>query len=1110
MKKDNNGVWRFAFTRRTEAIKIATVLFFFILVPVQGLRAQTTLGSAAVSGTVTDPSGGFVPAARVLLIDMARNFSRETVTDSAGSFLFPSVAPAVYSLRVTKEGFAAYDVQDVRVEVGQRANLNVILKLGQVSTVVSVSAGKQVLLETQSNALGTVVDSTRVQSLPLNGRNFLQLAVITAGVETPVGTSLAAITQTGHPDRGIIIDGQVSSATGYAIDGIATRGGRVGESAVNVSIADIDQFKVQQSFFMPDQGPNPGLVNVTTKSGTNQIHGQAFEFVRNDAMDARSFFSPEPESLKRNQFGGAVGGPIRKDKMWFFANYEGLRQVSAGVASGYTPTAAMFSGDFSGLSTPIYNPLTFDSTTGKREAFAGNVIPASMINPVSKALLKYYLSGASLAETPSNIFGYPRTILNDDTYGGRIDAALTDRQTLYGQYIHENSPATTPGLMPLTGSYYPIQNDLVAIQYAYALRPNLINTFLIGGVRNYALDANPALSLPSIGAAVGITNPVDGHGVPEVSLQGYTGFGDANGTLGNIDNQYQLNDGLNYIRGTHDLQFGAGIHYIRTWQENASANANGSLTFLPQFSAQLVTNAEGNLTPETGTGNAFADFLLGMPNETYTEGLPMIPYRYTEFMPYFADTWKLTRSLTLNYGISWFLSTIPNPQGKYHEWSHAFDPQTGLLTYAALGQVSPEIMSTAYNHFTPRFGFAWQPHFLPNTVIRSGIGVYFFEDNLIELQGGMIAPPYTTGNTYTNSETNPQPTYVLGTNVFPPPSPLPLSTTFAASLPSPITAFVLNPTGRAPYATQWNFSVQHALSPRDAIEVDYIGSGSHKLQTRYDPSMCVPLPDLQCNKATSPYPRYAQLLYLDFAGNSTYDALVAKYRRHVASGLNFNADYTFGKALGDTEGVANINQIATCRSCDMAPTDSDQTESAVFSTVYDFPLGRGRRFGANMPLAADLVLGGWELTGIITFATGTPITFTSPNTTGVPNTTIHPDRLCNGADSELSGNLRSDGFVDFNTACFASPPTGYFGNANRNPLFGPGQNNWDLGVFKTFPLHFVSENAELELRGEFFNAFNHAQFGLPNANTGAGINFGKISSEASDPREIQIAAKILF
>jgi hypothetical protein len=367
--------------------------FLLILATAVMLPAQATLGSAAVSGTVVDSSGGAIPEARVALTDTARGFSRDTVTNSAGSYLFPSVPPGIYSLRVTKPSFDLYELRDIHIEVGQLATLNVSLKIGQTSTIVSVSAEKVILLETESNAIGTVVDSARVESLPLNGRDFLQLALITAGAAAPAGRSTGNLTQIGHPDRGVIIDGVMESATGYSINGIETRGGRVGESALNLSVADIDQFKVQQSFFMPDQGPNPSLVNVTTKGGTNEIHGQAFEFVRNGGMDARNFFSPGPEPLKRNQFGAAVGGPIRKDRIWAFANYEGLRQIDSSSASAYTPTAAMFGGNFSQVAQVVYDPNTFSAATGKRQPFSNNVIPVSRINPVSGALLKYYLPG---------------------------------------------------------------------------------------------------------------------------------------------------------------------------------------------------------------------------------------------------------------------------------------------------------------------------------------------------------------------------------------------------------------------------------------------------------------------------------------------------------------------------------------------------------------------------------------------------------------------------------------------------------------------------------------------------------------------------------------------
>jgi hypothetical protein len=394
------------------------------------LQGQATLGSATIGGTVRDASGAAVPEAKVVLTETARGLSRETTTNSAGSFLFPSVAPGVYFLRVTKEAFDSYELKGIQVEVGQLATLDVSLKVGQISTVVSVSAEKVILLETESNAIGTVVDSAQVESLPLNGRDFLQLALMTGGFNAPTGRSDVLSGQVGHPDRGVIIDGNMATTTGYTINGIATRGGRLGESSLNLSIASIDQFKVQESFFMPDQGPNPSLVNVTTKGGSNQFHGQAFEFVRNQYFDARNFFAVTPQDLKRNQFGAAGGGPIRKDKIWFFANYEGLRQIQAFAANAYTPTGAMFAGDFTQAGQIIYDPATFSADTGKRQPFPNNVIPSNRFNSVSTALLKYYLPGASLTERPSNLFASPRNTLNDDQYGVRVDAALTDRQKL--------------------------------------------------------------------------------------------------------------------------------------------------------------------------------------------------------------------------------------------------------------------------------------------------------------------------------------------------------------------------------------------------------------------------------------------------------------------------------------------------------------------------------------------------------------------------------------------------------------------------------------------------------------------------------------------------------
>src|SRR5581483_3242720 len=319
------------------------------------MYGQATLGSATLTGTVRDPSGLAIPAARVTLIETARGLSRETSTNETGSYIFPNVQAGDYTLRLNKDGFESQEMKSIRLQVGQVATLDVALKVGQLSTVVSVSGEQMVLLETESNVIGSVVDSERVQSLPLNGRNFLQLAGLAAGSNEVTGRSDMYSQQVGHPGRSIVLTGSMPAMSGYTVNGIATRGGRLGESALNLSIAAIDQFKVQQNFFMPDQGPNPGLVNVTTKGGTNEIHGQAFECVRNDIFDARNFFSPSAENLKRNQYGAAVGGPMKKDRMWFYGYYEGLRQITEFYSSSFTPTQQMFNGNFNELAAIIYD-----------------------------------------------------------------------------------------------------------------------------------------------------------------------------------------------------------------------------------------------------------------------------------------------------------------------------------------------------------------------------------------------------------------------------------------------------------------------------------------------------------------------------------------------------------------------------------------------------------------------------------------------------------------------------------------------------------------------------------------------------------------------------------
>jgi hypothetical protein len=1081
---------------------------------VSALMGQTSLGASAIGGTVRDINGAGIPGADLELLDVQRGISRKGATNEAGDYVFNAVTAGLYTVTAAKPGFERSTVANLNVVVNQRATVDITMQVGSLTESVQVNAGGETpLLETASNALGTVIDQRRVENLPLNGRDFLQLGYLAGGVAVPQGSGDAVTGQQQHPDRSIIIAGNTQFQTSYLIDGIATRGSRLGESSLNLSVSSIDQFKIQVGFFMPDQGPNPGIVDVITKGGTNQFHGEAFEFLRNTQLDARNFFAPGPEQLQRNQFGFAIGGPVEiprlfhgKDRLWFHANYEGTRQIQRFSSRGYTPTAAMFSGDLSVVPQLIYDPYTYDAATGKRQPFVGNVIPAGRINPISRSLLQYYLPGASYSLRPANLFANPTNTLDDDQFTIRIDGRISDRQSVFASVTYENSPVVQSGLMPLSGASYPFDSQVAMIQHTATFSPRLVNIARLGFSRSAVLNQGQAEAGPDLQTALGLTGTLDQHGIPGIAIQGFASFGRSSGPLGDKDNNYQVDEALNYARGNHNFAFGAGMRYHRNVQRNSNANAVGSLSFQTVFTAQLAPGANG-LAPVANTGNSFADFLLGIPTSGQVIGLPPIHYRYTEYFPYFQDSWRATRNLTINYGLSWYYSTPPDPQGADAKIAHAFDFETGLLQYAALGQIDPKVVRPDKDNFTPRLGFAWKPEFLKNTVIRAGAGIYFGQSGLIEAQFASVGPPFQNSVSITNSQFSPLPTYVLGQNIFPVIPAVQLTPDYPANVPAGAAPFITSTGNRMPYVSQWNLSVQHTIGRNDLVEADYIGTSGHKQQNRYDADECVATASLFCSAATRPYPRYASLLYSVNNANLSYEAVVIKYQHQFSRGLTLLSNYTFSRTLSDgwESAASTLNQSANCRACDKGPVSYDVPRRLVISTVYELPVGRNRAFAAHLPWVADLFLGGWNANAIVTFSSGNAFTVVSPNRTGSVFSQVRANRFCDGRDDSLSGNLRSNGGLQFSTACFATPAAGYFGNSGRGVLFGPGVNNWDTAITKNFA---IRERSRLEFRAEFFNTWNHAQFNNPDANTGDG-NFGLVSS-ARSPRLIQGALKFVW
>ncbi len=1101
-------------------------LFVCIFVSIFGavlLHAQS--GTSSVEGSVADSSGAVIQGATATLTNSATGVVLSATTDASGVYSFPSIPPGLYSLDVSKDTFASYKISRFTVIVGQHATENATLNVASSSSSVVVDAsGLSNLLDPQSNDLGIVIGPQSVKQLPLNGRNFLQLGLLSGAAQANAGAANGSIAQTGHPGMSINIAGNEPDYTMYVINGLQTMGSRAGNTSLNLSMGAIDQFEVHYGFFMPDMGPNPGIVDVVTKSGTNRIHGEAYEFVRSNQIEARNYFAVTgagvpipPGPYHQNQFGFDVGGPVLKDRLFYFANYEGYRQTQSAIQSGYTPTQAMFGGDFSSLTTPIYDPATFNPATGQRTQFPGNMIPSDRIISAAKTLLAYYLPGSSLSAKPNNVSGTPQTTLNSDQFMGRIDYNLNPRNQIFAQGNWLNSPANSPGLFPGQGTSYPLDTELVNLGWNWTLSSTKVNELRLGGIRDSVYDEG--LPEQGLGAKLNITGTADENGVPGINIAGFSGFGTSTGLIGNLDNIYQIDDGFNWLHGNHQIKFGAEIAYLRTIQSSANANARGVFTFNDTYTAQLSSNGTGGYSTIANTGNAFADFLLGDLTSGQSIGMPRTHLRWTTANPYVQDTWKISPNLTANMALAWFGNTSPNPSGPDKNLIHGFDFAKGVPTFAALGQVSPSVYSMTKTNWEPRAGISWQPSALKNTIVRAGWGLYYTTQQAVNIQYAVVSQVITINNAVSN--TQPSPTYILGQNALPSVTIGQITQDQANAITGPIQ--YLSENNRSPYVSQWNFDIQHTFATKYLLDVAYIGNESHHLALNWNPIDCSEAGSYACRDANNPYyPKFSYMQEVDSIGYGNYNALLAKFQRQFSQGLSLLVNYTWSKALSASQEGSNgtLNQRRICLlECDYGMTTSNVPQSLVISAVWELPFGHGRHYANRVNPLLNVLVGGWDIDAIATMQKGNPFTITAPNYTAWSPGQVRANQYCNGRDQLQSKDLRSNGHYWIQTSCYKDPytdpvnphpfPTGvraYFGDSSFDSLTGPGINNWDIGTHKSFSIY---HEMAFVLRGEYFNAWNHAQFANPSNGVTAG-NFGQVTSTQHDAREIQIGGNFTF
>ncbi|MGH9163389.1 MAG: TonB-dependent receptor domain-containing protein, partial [Vicinamibacteraceae bacterium] len=966
-------------TRATERVTTrqpwSVFLCFLVVVAAQPAYGQSISGDLVVR--VVDPSGLAVVGAAVELTDVNTKIEHAATTDQQGVYLFGQLRPGQYTLEVSADGFQDTTVSDVRIQVGQRARVDVALTVSEVAETVSVSAAGTTLLNAESAAIGQVLESRPIVELPLNGRNPLQLGQISAGaVPIGIGTSPAG-SWTGRGDTTLSIAGGRESNNSFLVNGIETRNARFGNAGIRPSIDAIEEIKIQRSTFGAEFGRSSAIVNTTIKSGTNLLHGSVFEFFRDDALDATDFFlnstDREKGPLEQNNFGTAVGGPVmlpalydgRNRTFWFF-NYEGFRQRFSSSATGMYPSAAQLAGDLADDSAgtglfPTSSSLcratpssakcvdVIDPTTGR--PFPGNVIPSDRLDPTTQLATEFTVLPnvevpRNSPDLPSfNTIGTPETINDFDQYNVRMDHLLTPRDQLFGTFSYSDETLDAKALRPYGGEGFPLSNRLVTVTHNHTFTPNLLNEFRFGynRSRTYRL-AETSYGQDFAREVFGLQNTTDQpimFGVPAFNMTGFGGIGSLSQAIGALDENFQFTDNLSFVRGRHNIRAGFQISHQRYFQIT-NFSGNPSFTF------------EGRYTGLQEEGLGLADFLLGIPSRASGAlGDSIQNLRTTYWAGYVQDDWRIFPNFTLNYGLRYEFARSPVEQDNK---SFVFSEEEGRIVLAGEG-VRPDIIDPDWNNFAPRLGFTWRTPFVDDLVVRGGAGIYYATDNFNEEQFKGLGPPFFQAQTL---EGDPQAPDLFMRDMLP---------SFEAS--ESTNPFTVDRRSRTPYITQWSFGFQKSLASHYLVEVEYVGSTGQKLPQRrnlniatLDPTGTIPISE------RVPFPDYTFILMAYNGGWSSYNALTAKLEKRWSSGLWFLGSYTWQKHL-DLGTTDEFSALSTeFKTWDKGHSTYDVPHRFVASWVYELPIGRDRAWLADLHPVVDAIIGGWQVNGIATFSQG--------------------------------------------------------------------------------------------------------------------------------------------
>jgi len=1036
-----------------------------LLLPVV-VAAQTH--HASLRGTIYDPNRAAIRGARVSVTNTATGDVRTTNTDNNGEYAISSLPAGEYQVEVEVSNFEKL-VRKIELLVNQDQRLDVTLEIGPPS-VPEVESIYSAELKKDSASLGTVVDNRPITGLPLDGRNFYELSLLVPGAVPPAPGSAGSV----RGDFAFSVNGAREDANNFLLDGVYNVDPKLNTFGVRPSVDAIKEFEMLTSTYDASFGRNPGAqVNVILNSGSNLLHGSLFEFHRNAALDARNFFAPASESKPkylRNQFGGSLGGPISRNRTFFFADYEGTRSREGITRVTNVPTAQERAGNFS------------------QSLFGSGIIPDFSINPVGRAIAALYpLPNRNVPL--QNFVSSPTQRDDNDSFDARVDHNLSSGSLLTFRYSFGDrnlfEPFTGPSfsLVPGFGDTVHRRSQNAMIAWTYVLTPKLVNesraafSRVAASVKQEASVLNSQVGLPTISPRA------RDAGLSFITITGFSPLGDeGNNPQNSVTNVYQFLDNASYIHGNHFFKFGVDLRFS---QQNAfrDVESRGRLQFSPF--AQI-------------TGNALADLLLGFPFLTSVARVDNPQQIRTHSYNFFInDSYRATPRLTLNAGLRYEYNSPP-VDAKDH--ANVYDVATRSLVRVGTNGVPRSGFEPDRNNFAPRVGFAWTIGHDEATVVRGGYGVYYDQSPLAPAEALYFNSPFFDNNIFFSL----------------PGLPLTLNDPFPSFFPFPLpdSALAIQRDLRTGYMQHWNFNVERQLGSRSVLEIAYVGSKGTKLLTARDinqPQPSVLPPGLPF--VPRPDPRFDDIDLLESRANSNYNALQARFQRRLARGFSALASYTWSKSIDDASnffssaGDPNFPQNSYNVAAERGRSNFDVSHRLSVSYSYALPFGKGRQYLAEDGWVST-VLSGWETYGIVTLQSGRP--FTVALLSEIDNSGTGRSILGFGANDRpnLVGKpeLSNPGTLQwFNTAAFAFPPRGTFGNAGRNILTGPGFQNVNASLVKNTAL---TERVKLQFRAEAFNLFNHPNFNLPDNFLGS-PTFGRITS-ARDPRHIQFGLKLLF